>query len=108
MVSFDVEAPLQHLGVEAQCSNWAGVFAAYRAPLGYEVRDLAVFVGGDIAYAHSLNRLSGTLQDGSQSGLWVRWTPCFRRIDGEWRIVHHQASVPVDVANGRARRDLTP
>ena len=108
IVSFDVVPPLQHRGAEAQWRNWADVFAAYQPPLGYEVRDLTITVGGDIAFAHSLNRISGILRDGRRSDYWVRWTPCFRKIDGDWRIVHHQASVPMDVKSGQALRNLQP
>ena len=108
IVSFDVIPPLQHRGAEAQWKNWADVFAAYQPPLGYEVRDLTITVGGDVAFAHSLNRISGTLRNGRRSDYWVRWTPCFRKLDGEWRIVHHQASVPMDVESGQALRNLQP
>lgn len=108
IVSFDVVPPLQHVGAEAQWKNWADVFTAYRRPLGYEIRDLTITVGGDVAFGHSLNRISGTLKNGNRSGYWVRWTPCFRKIDGHWLIVHHQASVPFDVESGRALLDLEP
>ena len=108
IVSFDVVPPLQHLGAEAQWRNWEDVFTAYQRPLGYEVRDLTITVGDDVAFGHSLNRISGTLKNGTRSGFWVRWTPCFRKIDGNWLIVHHQASVPLDVESGRALLNLEP
>ena len=108
IVSFDIVPPLQHVGAEAQWKNWADVFTAYQPPLGYEVRDLAVVVGGDVAFGHSLNRISGTLRNGQRSDYWLRWTPCFRKIDGRWLIVHHQASVPLDVETGKALRNLEP
>ena len=102
IVSFDVVPPLQHLGAEAQWRNWEEVFTVYQRPIGYEVRDLTITVGDDVAFAHSLNRISGTLRDGTRSAFWVRWTPCFRKIGGEWLIVLHQASVPFDPSTGKA------
>ena len=108
IVSFDVVPPLQHLGAEAQWKNWEDVFTAYRHPIGYEVRDFTITVGDDLAFAHSLNRISGTLRNGKRIAYWVRWTPCFRKIDGQWLIVHHQASVPFDPGTGRAALDLEP
>ena len=108
IVSFDVIPPLQHLGAEAQWKNWADVFAAYQHPIGYDVRDLTIIVGDDVAFGHSLNRISGTLKNGKKSSFWVRWTPCFRKIDGNWLIVHHQASVPFHVETGKAALDLEP
>jgi ketosteroid isomerase-like protein len=41
-------------------------------------------------------------------GIWVRVTFCFRKLDGAWRIVHDQASVPFDVLSGRGVADLEP
>jgi uncharacterized protein (TIGR02246 family) len=108
IVSFDIVPPLQHLGAEAQWSNWEDVFTAYRPPLDYEVRDLTITLGDDVAFGHSLNRFSGTLKSGKKSELWLRWTTCFRKIDGNWRIAHHQASVPMDPQSGRALLDLEP
>jgi ketosteroid isomerase-like protein len=108
IVSFDITPPLRHVGAEAKWDNWREVFSAYQPPLGYEVRDLAVAVHGDVAFAHSLNRISGTLRNGVRGDHWVRWTGCFRKIDGDWLIVHDQVSVPVDMATGKALLDLQP
>src|SRR4051812_17597213 len=59
IVSFDLEPPLQYEGTEAKRKAWARVFAMYQSGLTYEVRDLAITVGNDVAFSHSLNRLSG-------------------------------------------------
>ena len=108
VVSFDVEPPLQHVGVEAKLKNWAKVFAVFRTP-DYEVRDLTLAVGEDVAFGHCFGRLHGTLMTGTKTeGMWVRATFCFRKLDGTWQIVHDQASVPFDVAGGRASVDLEP
>ena len=108
LVSFDIVPPLQHVGAEAKWNNWVDVFTAYQPPLGYEVRNLAITVGDDVAFGHSLNRISGTLKSGTQTAYWVRWTTCFRKIDGNWLIAHDQVSVPLDVESGRALLNLEP
>jgi ketosteroid isomerase-like protein len=108
VVSFDVEPPLQHVGVEAKLKNWAKVFTVFR-DADYEVRDLAVVVGDDVAFGHCFGRLHGTLMNGAATdGIWVRVTFCFRKVDGAWQIVHDQASVPFDVLSGRGVADLEP
>lgn len=108
VVSFDVEPPLQHVGIAAKMNNWAKVFTLFDE-VAYELRDVAVTVGGDVAFGHGFGRLSGTLGNGTATeGTWVRATFCFRRIDGEWRIVHDQASVPFDMPSGRGVTDLRP
>ncbi len=84
LVSFDIVPPLQHVGAEAKWRNWVDVFSVYQCPLGYEIRDLTITSGDDVAFGHSLNRTSGTLKNGIRSDYWVRWTTCFRKIDGNW------------------------
>ena len=64
VVSFDVEPPLQHVGVEAKLKNWANVFAVFR-DADYEVRGLDVAVGDDVAFGHCFGRLHGTLMNGT-------------------------------------------
>ena len=108
VVSFDVEPPLQHVGVAAKMKNWAGVFAVFR-DVAYELRDLTLTVREDVAFGHAFGRLSGTLMNGTAtSGMWVRGTFCFEKVDGSWLIVHDQASVPFDVVRGKAVTDLEP
>jgi uncharacterized protein (TIGR02246 family) len=108
VVSFDLEPPLHYEGTEAKRKAWDRVFAMYQPGLAYEIRELAIIVGDDVAFSHSLNRLSGTLKNGHRTGSWVRYTACFRRIGGKWLIAHEQISVPVDPASGRAFLDLEP
>ena len=80
----------------------------YQRPLGYEIHDLTITVGDDVAFAHSLNRISGTLKNGSRNEFWLRATTCFRKIDGKWLIAHDQVSVPLDLESGRALLNLEP
>ncbi|MCO6007394.1 nuclear transport factor 2 family protein [Actinoallomurus purpureus] len=108
VVSFDVEPPLQHVGIAAKLKNWANVFTFFQDAT-YEVRDLTLTVGDEVAFGHCFGRLSGTLKNGTAtSGMWVRGTFCFRKIDGNWLIVHDQASVPFDISSGKGVTDLEP
>lgn len=108
VVSFDVEPPLQHVGIEAKLANWARVFQVLET-VDYELRDLTLSVGGDVAYGHAFGRLSGTMKNGvATAGMWVRVTSGLRKIDGTWRIAHDQVSVPLDILSGRGMVDLEP
>ena len=108
IVSFDVEPPLQHVGIEAKLKNWANVFTFFR-DVTYEVRDLALTVSADVAFGHFFGRLSGTLNNGTEtSGMWVRATLCFRKIGGNWLISHDQVSVPLNIQTGKGVVDLEP
>ncbi|WP_067893593.1 YybH family protein [Nocardia vaccinii] len=108
VVSFDVEPPLQHVGIAAKLENWAKVFLFFES-VTYEIRDLSFTVGDDVAFGHGFARLSGTLQQGTPTtGMWVRVTYGMRRVDGDWLIAHDQVSVPFDVQTGKGVVDLEP
>jgi ketosteroid isomerase-like protein len=109
VVSFDAGPRLQDVGIEAKLKNWIAAFTLFQRPLGLEVRDVTISAGGDVAFAHSFNRLSGTLQDGTRGdGFWLRATYCFRKIGGSWLIAHDHVSAPLDPENGRAVLNLEP
>jgi ketosteroid isomerase-like protein len=108
MVTFDIVPPLQKVGAGGKRQNWMDVFATYQAPLGYEIRDLTITVGDGVAFGRSLNRISGALKNGARIDQWLRWTTCFRKIDGNWLIVHDHVSVPTDFATGKALLGLKP
>ncbi|MFI7448958.1 YybH family protein [Nonomuraea sp. NPDC049714] len=108
VVSFDVEPPLQHVGIAAKLKNWTKVFTLFE-DVHYEFRDLTLTVGDDVAFGHGFGRLSGTLKNGAAtSGMWVRATFCFRKTDDHWLIAHDQVSVPFDIASGKGVADLVP
>lgn len=108
LVSFDLEAPLQHKGAGAKRKNWTKAFTAYQGPLEYEIRDFIIIVSDDLAVGRSVNRISGTLSNGHKTNYWVRWTTCFQKIDGIWYITHDQVSVPIDVATGNGILNIEP
>lgn len=107
LVAFDVIPPLQFVGAGAYRRPWQDVFERFQT-LDYEVRDLRITAGDDVGFSHSLNRIHGTMTNGQKTDLWLRLTACYRKIDGRWRIAHLQASVPVDLATGKAALDLKP
>ena len=108
VVSFDFGPPLQHGGGETFRKRWQELFESYQGASDYEIRDLSVDAGDDVAFSHSLNRMGGTLQNGQKSDRWLRFTACYRKTNGAWLIVHEQVSVPVDVKSGKAVLDLQP
>jgi len=105
---FDVVNPLQSTGSDAARARLAEWFASFRGPIGYELRDLSIAAGDEVAFCHSLNRVRATTTGGQKLDMWWRATVCYRRIDGAWMVTHEHASVPFDVASGRASLDLEP
>jgi ketosteroid isomerase-like protein len=100
VLSFDVLDPLQYSGsstVTQRAEKW---LSSYQSTIGYEVRDLNVTAGDDVAFCHYLYRVSGTLQDGGKVDMWVRATICLCKISGKWMIAHEHQSVPFDGERG--------
>ena len=108
IVSFDIVPPLRYVGADNKRQAWQGALAAYTGNIAYEIHDLNVVTHGALAFVHSLNHVNGALASGHITDLWLRWTACFRKIDGNWVIVHDHVSVPIDLESGRALLNLKP
>ncbi|MEZ4864928.1 MAG: nuclear transport factor 2 family protein [Caldilineaceae bacterium] len=108
VLSFDVLNPLQNRGDETIRDRAAHWFAAYQSEIGYDVRDLNITAGADVAFCTYLYRVTGTLQEGGAVDMWVRATVGFHKQDGSWLIVHEHQSVPFDGETGKASLDLKP
>src|SRR5215207_7193664 len=91
---FDLAPPLQHAGADLHRNNFAQWFTTFRGPIGSEMRDLRIVAGGDVAFCHCLNRISGVRTSGEKTDLWVRVTVCCHKIDSRWKVAHEHASVP--------------
>jgi uncharacterized protein (TIGR02246 family) len=105
---FDLAPPLEYRGADAYRKNWEEWLPSFQGPVGYEIRDLSITMGDDVAFCHSLNRISGTRTNGEQTGIWVRATVGFRKIDGKWMITHEHVSVPFDMETYKASLNLKP
>src|SRR5215213_1987411 len=71
-VRYDLAPPLRHLGPEVH--DVAGLqawFDGFGGSVGYEVRDLAVLAGEDVAVAYSLNKMYDPAPEG-RFELWFR------------------------------------
>ncbi len=106
---FDLAPPLEYRGTDAYRQNWEDWFATFQGPVGYEIRDLSITAGDEVAFCHSLNRIIGTRTDGEEIDVWVRATVGFRKTDGKWKVTHEHTSVPfyMDGSN-KAALELKP
>jgi ketosteroid isomerase-like protein len=73
--------------------------------MDYELRDVEILVGGDVAVAYGLTRLG----DGATFELWYRTTLALREVDGHWLVAHLHESTPFHMdGTNRAALDLHP
>ena len=95
VVYYDVVPPLQYVGEAALRGRFSTWFGGYRGGLSTEIRELDIAAAGDMAVAHRLSKVAGTLQNGQEVGAWVRATSCFARTGGALLIIHEHVSLPV-------------
>jgi len=110
VVEFSLAPPLrqEHDAHDpAPIEQWLTGFAA---PPSREVTRLEITVGGDVAFATSLDCLRA-VPKGSTEGfeLWHRVTLGLRKIDGRWLVTHEHESVPFEMDGSfRASTGLKP
>ncbi len=110
LTRFDIAPPLRQIGAEAlddtSLKEW---FSTFRGPVGYEVRDLRVTLGDDVAYCHCVARITGARTDGDETDVWVRETLGLRKIGDGWKVAHEHMSVPFYMDGSyKAAVDLEP
>jgi ketosteroid isomerase-like protein len=108
IIYFDLVPPLQYVGAAALRDRFLEWFEGYKGGIGQEIRDLHIFVSGDIAVTSMLIRSGGTLKSGREVELWVRATSSCQRSNHTWLITHEHISLPVDLKSGGAAMDLVP
>jgi ketosteroid isomerase-like protein len=97
---FDVIPPRQYIGASAYRKDWEDLFATLK-DVKFDITDLDIATDSTLAYSHSIQRLNGTDTKGQPFNLVVRVTDVYRKIDGNWLIVHEHVSVPVDLETGK-------
>ncbi|KOG91958.1 hypothetical protein ADK38_00320 [Streptomyces varsoviensis] len=105
--AFDLMPPFHFEGGEMWRKNWVDFYEAFDGPIELELADLRVDAQADLAIARCAVRMAGTMF-GRPMDSWVRTTNCFRRVEGEWLMIHDHVSWPIDFATGKALMDLTP
>jgi uncharacterized protein (TIGR02246 family) len=108
VVACDLVPPLEYIGKAAYRADWQQFFYQYESDLHVETRDLHVGASAEFGYAIGLQMISGTLKHGRKSGVWVRFTSLYRKVNGKWLDFHDHVSVPVELQSGKALLDLKP
>ena len=108
IVAFDGIGPLQLIGKDAYRKHWKTCLAMCSGPMTFEVHDLDIEAGDDLAFAHYLSRCGGTGTDGKEQAGWFRATVCLRNTRGRWQVAHEHFSAPFDPESGKALLDLEP
>ena len=108
ILAFDAIAQLQFKGAEAYREHWQACAAMCAGPMVFEVHDLEIEAGGDIAFGHYLVRCGAVGEDGKEDTGYMRATFCCRQRGGRWKIVHEHFSAPFDPESSKALLRLEP
>jgi uncharacterized protein (TIGR02246 family) len=96
LVMFDVPPPFQCTGLDEYRKTWDLFFSWSSDPIPYEIAELAITAGRDVAFAVAAMRCAEPAPDGGQKALAFRLTMGLRKIDGRWTITHEHHSVPAE------------
>jgi len=91
---FDVLPPMQYEGTAAYRASWDEWQPDAQGAMRFELEDLEVAAGGELAFAHGLLQCGGTLPDGKTFRDTVRATFCLRKNREKWVVVHQHISKP--------------
>jgi len=94
MVMFDVPPPLRLRGIAAYEASWPQFFDASPKPIRFDIMDLQITAGNDVAFAVALMRCA--VIEGGNADLDFRLTVGLRKIDGRWIVTHEHHSIPAE------------
>jgi ketosteroid isomerase-like protein len=97
IVSFDAVSQLQLTGADAYKKHWEACRSMCPGSMVFEIQDLNITAGDDVAFCHCLNQCGGTGEDGEEKASWMRMTACYRKINGKWMVAHEHFSAPFDM-----------
>lgn len=100
LVVFDVVPRKEHLGADAYRQGWEDFFSRFKT-VKLTIIGLSITVDGNVGFGHSFMNTKGTDMQGNPVDRTVRVTAGYRKIGGNWLIVHEHISVPVDFATGK-------
>ena len=93
IVMFDVPPPHDGVrGIAAYCDTWPGFFEWQAAGAVFEIVELAVTSGTDVAFAHALLRCGMPEELERAPEARLRLTLGLRKEDGRWVVAHEHHS----------------
>lgn len=97
IVMFDVPPPYEGVrGIDEYTKSWPPFFEYLRSGAAFEIVELDVVAGADVAFAYAL-LVCGTPDDTrANPAKRLRITVGLRKQDGRWTVVHEHHSFPLE------------
>ena len=96
LVIFDVLPPMKYDNSESYRRSWEEWQPDIKGEAFFNLENLTITAGSDVAFAHSLISCGGTLPDGRTFQDLVRATFCLRKVDDSWVVEHQHVSKPYE------------
>ena len=96
LVIFDVLPPMKYESAESYRSSWDEWQPQTEGEAVFDLENLTITAGDDVAFAHCFIRCGGTLPDGRTFQDLVRATFCLRKVNGSWVVEHQHVSKPYE------------
>jgi uncharacterized protein (TIGR02246 family) len=95
IVMFDVPPPYEGLrGIDAYRDSWPPFFEWQRQGAEFEIVELDVTAGDDVAFAWALLRCGKPEEFEANPDNRLRLTIGLRKVDGRWVVTHEHHSFP--------------
>ena len=95
IVMFDVPPPEEGVrGIAAYRDTWPPFFAWQATGASFEITELTVTAGDDVAFAHALLRCGTAADLDAHPDHRLRLTIGLRKVDGRWVVTHEHHSFP--------------
>ncbi|MEE1867269.1 MULTISPECIES: YybH family protein [Pseudomonas] len=109
IVAFDAVKELQFKGKAAYRDHWQACMEHCPGDMIFEMEQLQVHASADLAFAHWLVRCGpASDESGEDKSCYMRASAGYKRIDGQWMVVHEHWSAPFDMETGAALFSLKP
>ena len=96
LVIFDVLPPMKYENAESYRRSWEEWQPDTQGEAFFNLENLMITAGNDVAFAHSFISCGGTLPGGRTFQELVRATFCLRKVDGSWVVEHQHVSKPYE------------
>ncbi len=109
VIAYDCPPPLIYNGKEEFAKSWEKYFTTeFKFPIQQDIHEDHILLNQDLAVFYGVSHMRGVFREsGENMESWVRHTLCFKKIKGEWLIVHDHSSVPVGT-DGKGLMNLKP
>lgn len=107
-VDFDFSPPREKNFAELKEANIAVGQMFEGTPICEYLEIRPVMISKDAAYSMSIMRAGGKLKNGPPMDFTIRSTNVWRKIKGQWKIVHEHNSFPANPVTGQADLQSKP